>query len=108
MGHDDRAHQTRGDSPRGRPHVIQFILLILEGNVECFGKVLAEEMRGSCLQRFVVLHHAFNAVGAHCTRKFLAFAFQTGEHRHGHVIFRERAIHVEHADGFLFRFFSVA
>ena len=62
-------------------------------------EVLTEEMGGSRLQGFAVLHHSFDAHGVHRPGKPFSFRFAPLDHRHGQVFFRHTCISITHLFG---------
>ena len=71
VDHDQGANQSRGNAPGGSPDVFQLVVLVLELAVECFGKVLTQEVARSSLECLAVLHERFYAVRLNRTRKAL-------------------------------------
>ena len=63
VGHNERAHQTGGNAPRGCPYVFLLVLGTGEGDIECLGEVLTQEVAGTRLECLAVLHHGFNGEG---------------------------------------------
>ena len=69
---------------------------ILELDLLGLRKVLAEEVRRAGLQRFAILHHRFDAVGADRAGESLAGGLLTFDDRHRHVVLGEVGVDVEH------------
>ena len=62
-------------------------VLVLESDVGGFRKILAEIMRGACLQGFAVLHHGFNAQGFDSAGEAFPWGFLAGNDRQRQRIF---------------------
>ena len=100
VGHHQSADQTRGHSPARVPGEVHTAGFRLEFQIERFGEVLTEVVRRSCLQRLVVLHHAFARVGSQRAGESLRVCLQPSDHGHRHPAFHEVAINAEHAPSF--------
>lgn len=72
VGHDEGADESGGDSPAGGVDVFEFPVLVLEGDVEGFGELLSEVVRGSGLDGAKVLGHGLDGVGVVGTGEFFA------------------------------------
>ena len=83
--------------------MFELTLAGLELNAGCFGEILTEEVRGSGLDGFAVLHHRLDAIGAFGTGEALAFALLSAENRHGKEVASELLINTEHFHRFLLR-----
>ena len=108
MRHDERPDQPGRDPPGSSPHIFEPVFAVLELAVERFGEILAEEMTGAGLQRLAILHHGFDTVRVHRTRKTFACRFHAPDNRHGHPFLGKSGVYFQHAqrflDGFLLRF----
>ena len=100
MRHDQPANHARGHPPGRAPYVVEPALSGLELHTEGLREVLAEEVRRPRLHRLVVLHQAFERVGAHGAREALAVGLETGEHRQRQPLFLEAAVDAEHLTRF--------
>ena len=72
-------------------------LLVLVGDVEDLGEVLAEVVRGAGLQGVAVLHQRLDRVGHVGAGELLGVALRPGVHRHGQLGLGEVAVDLEHA-----------
>ena len=63
VGHDQGAHQPGGNTPGSGPDIIPSTIPGIELNIECFGKILTEEMGGPGLKGLAVLHHGLDGEG---------------------------------------------
>ncbi len=75
MDHDHRADEARRDAPGSCPGERFLAVEIVELDAGRFGEFLAEEVGGSALERFAVLHHSFNGIGGHRAGEPLAGRF---------------------------------
>jgi hypothetical protein len=104
VGHDQRAHEPGGHAPRRIPDVVELARRGLEGDLEGTGEILPQVVAGARLQRLVVLHQGFAAVGPEGAREALAVGLAPGDDRHRHPLLHERAIHAEHPQRLFFGF----
>ena len=105
MRHDQPPHQASRDAPTGCPGVSPLTLLVNEHDVLGLGECLTQEVAGSGLQCFSILHHRFDADGVHRAGESLSRTFVSRHHRHRHHVFREAGVHLEHFHGFFAGFF---
>ena len=96
MRHDERAHQTRRDAPRGSPYILIFILLGEELHVKGFRKILTQEVRRTGLQRFDILHHRLNTIGIQRARETLVGGLDSFDNRNRHHTLRKIRIDIQH------------
>ena len=104
VGHDQAANKARGNPPRSCIGVLLLPLLVLKLHIESLREVLPQIVAGACLKCFFVLHHGFDAECVLRARELLPIALGATQHRHGHPLFSERAVHLEHTLGFFFAF----
>ncbi len=78
----------------------------LECDVERLREVLAEVVRGPCLQRATVAHQGFNRVRAQGPGELLALALEPLDDRHGQHLLCERGVQVEDHPRLGFRLFE--
>ena len=104
MAHDEAADQARADAPTGLPDVIELAFLGLELHVEGFAEILAEVVAGAGLQRQAVLHHGFDAIAPQRAGELLGVRLHAFDHRHGHDVFGDVGVDVQHAQHFFERF----
>ena len=97
--HDERADQPGGDPPGGVPHVVHPTGGRLERDLERLGEVLSQVVAGARLERLVVLHQRFAAVGPKGAGEALAVGLPAGHHRHRHPLLHEPAVDPEHRAG---------
>ena len=96
VGHYQCAHQAGRYAPRGSPDILELALLVGELHVECLCEVLAEEVRGTCLQRLAVLHHRLNRIGVEGACEALVLGLVAHYHRHCHEFAGEFGIYAHH------------
>mmetsp|Transcript_43709 Transcript_43709/g.95592 ORF Transcript_43709/g.95592 Transcript_43709/m.95592 type:complete len:329 (-) Transcript_43709:28-1014(-) len=70
--HNERADEARAHAPRGCPHELLLVLVVLERHVKGLCKVLAEKVRGARLKGPAVLHQSLNRVGLFSAREALS------------------------------------
>ena len=104
MRHDERTHQASGNAPRGSPYVLLLVLFVEESDVKRLGEVLSEEMRGSGLQRFAILHHCFDAVGVERTGETFVGRLHALDYGDSHHALCKISIYIEHFAGIVFGF----
>ena len=96
MRHDDGADQARAHAPARRPPKLLRACARLKLNPARPRKILAEEMRGTRLNRFAILDHRFNAERLDRAREAFALRFLTAENRNGEMVAHESRIDFEH------------
>src|SRR5207247_6505233 len=69
--HDQRADHACGETPTGGVDVFTSSLLCLEGDIECFGEILRQVMRGTGLQGLGIAHQGLDRVRMMRSGKFL-------------------------------------
>ena len=105
MGHDEGAHQTGRNAPRGGPYVFELAFLVDVLHVERLGEVLPEEVRRAALQGLAVLHQRFDRERILGAGEAFVGRLVTHDHRHGHPLLREFLVDVDHLCGLLDRLF---
>ena len=92
MSHDKRPHQAGANSPGGTPYVLELPFFAGKLDIECFGKVLPQEVRRTRLQGLAVLHQCFNRVRFYRTGEAFAGRFNASDDRQRHVLFHEGSV----------------
>ena len=100
MGHDQCTDQSSRYAPRRCPGKRFVAFFVLEFNFLGFGKVLPKKVRRSRLQCFAVLHHGFDRIRRLRAGESFADRFFAFDHGHGHVVFGEVRVHVQHQSCF--------
>ena len=96
MRHDERPHQPRRNSPRGRPYVIELAVPTGELHVERLGEVLPQEVRRTALKRLTVLHERLDGESLLRTGKTFVGRLAPHDNRQRHPVLRETGIDVYH------------
>ena len=106
MSHNQCPHQTGRNAPWSSPNILQLVFFINKLNIECFCKVLSQEVGGTTLQRFSILHHGFNCICIKCAGKTFVGWFYSLYDRNGHIFFCKFTIYIQHSDCFFFCFLT--
>src|SRR5436190_21586925 len=101
MGHDERTHETRRDTPTRGPCEFLFVILVDEFNVERSSKILPQEVRRPALQGFAVLHESLDAICFESPGEALVRRFKALDDRQADPFSGKRGIDAEHTFGLL-------
>src|SRR5207245_5909685 len=92
---DQRSDQARADAPRRGVAQLALVVLVREGDVIGAGKVLAEVVRSSSLQRLAIAHEAFKGQRVDGPWKCFGGGLLAGQHRNREPVFGDRAVVTE-------------
>ncbi len=100
MGHDHGADESSRDSPGGGPDEFLGLVSAEEFDIEGFGEVLSEEVGGTALECFAVLHESFDGIGGDGARELFGVGFCALCDGDGEDILGEVGVEVEDLEGF--------
>ena len=102
--HDEGANQSCGCAPACRPDMFLRPAARDVFDAGRLRKILAEEMGGSGLYRFAILHHRFDAEGLNGARKPFTFCLFSVINRQRKMVASECSVDFQHLDCFFDRF----
>ena len=86
--------------------VFQLAFFGKELNAVGLGEVGAEVVRGAGLQSLAVLHHRLHGIGGARAGELFLVGLAPGQHRQGEHVLGKVAVHVQHQERLLLRFFG--
>ena len=96
MSHDERADESRGNSPAGCVNEFSSSLFRLKLDVECLSEILTKMVRSTGLDRAAILNQSLNTVGVLGPSEFFGLRLEPGDNGYAHPVFCKSAINFQH------------